>query len=272
MLTRIIPSTGEPLPVIGLGTWQTFDRSLSDAAATEPLVETLKALRAAGGSVIDSSPMYGASERVVGELAQRARVAEDLFVATKVWTQGEKAGIDQMNESMTLLRRRTIDLMQIHNLVDWRTHLRTLRRWKDEKRIRYIGITHYASSAIAELESVLRSEKIDFLQFAYSPHERAAERSLFPLAADRGVAVLVNRPFEEGAALRRVLSKPLPPSIAAWAGSWPQAFLKFILANPAVTCVIPATANPRHMVDDVAAGSGRLPTKEERDELVRLSA
>jgi diketogulonate reductase-like aldo/keto reductase len=162
--------------------------------------------------------------------------------------------------------------MQIHNLVDWRTHLRTLRRWKEEGRVRYIGITHYAASAIAELEPIVRSEKLDFLQFAYSPHERSAEKSLFPAAADRGIAVLVNRPFEEGAALRRVMSKPLPPSIAAWAGSWPQAFLQFILANPAVTCVIPATGNPRHIEDNVAAGSGRLPTKEERDELVRLSA
>jgi diketogulonate reductase-like aldo/keto reductase len=268
--TRIIPSTGEPLPVIGLGTWQTFDRPLSDATAARDLVETLKALRAGGGSVIDSSPMYGQSERVVGELAQRAGVAEDLFVATKVWTTGERSGVDQMNESMSLLRRRTIDLMQIHNLVDWRTHLRTLRRWKEERRVRYIGITHYAASAIPELESILRGEKIDFLQFAYSPHERSAERSLFPLAADRGVAVLVNRPFEEGSALRRVLAKPLPPSVAAWAGSWPQAFLKFILANPAVTCVIPGTGNPRHMMDNVAAGSGRLPTQAERDELVRL--
>jgi diketogulonate reductase-like aldo/keto reductase len=268
MITRPIPSSGERVPVIGLGTWQTFDHSLSDAATAARLTETLRVFRDAGGTVIDSSPMYGESERTVGTLAQRLGIIDQLFVATKVWTTGERAGVEQMRESMSLLHRQKMDLMQIHNLVDWRTHLATLRRWKAEGRVRYIGITHYLDSSYSDLEAIVRREPIDFVQLAYSPAYRGAERSLLPACADRGVAVLVNRPFEGGDALRRMLGKPVPRAVAAYAATWPQAFLKFILGNPAVTCVIPGTGNPRHMADNVAAGLGRLPTERERAALV----
>lgn len=272
MLTRTIPSTGETLPVVGLGTWQVFDKSANDDEASRSLTATLRALVDAGGSVVDSSPMYGNSEGVVGRLGKRAGLLDKLFVATKVWTRGEQAGVDQMNRSFELLQRDTIDLMQIHNLLDWRTHLRTLRAWKDAGRIRYIGVTHYVDSAYADIESIIRREPIDFAQFAYSPGYRAAEQSLLPACADRGVAVLVNRPFEEGAALRQLRGKPLPESVAAYASSWPEAFLKFIVSHPAVTSVIPATGSAEHMTDNCRAGTGRLPDAAEREELPRVIA
>jgi len=272
MLTRPIPRTGEPLPVVGLGTWQTFDPPrLTDAVRAE-LTATLRALVDAGGRVVDSSPMYGQSERVVGELAASGGVADRLFVATKVWTTGEQAGVRQMRESMALLRARRLDLMQVHNLVDWRTHLATLRRWRDEGVVRYVGVTHYQTSAFDDLERVVEREGVDFVQLPYSATMREAERRLLPAAAAAGVAVLVNRPFEEGAALRRLLARPFPESLRAWAESWPQAMLKFVLAHPAVTCVIPGTRNPRHMVENARAGVGRLPDAAERAELLRLLA
>jgi diketogulonate reductase-like aldo/keto reductase len=272
MLTRPIPRTGEPLPVVGLGTWQTFDppRLTSDVRAR--LVATLRALVDAGGRVVDSSPMYGESERNVGELAEPAGVAGKLFVATKVWTSGEQAGVRQMRESMALLRVRRVDLLQVHNLVDWRTHLNTLRRWREEGLVRYVGVTHYTPSAYAELERVITRDArgaVDFVQLAYSVGVRDAERRLLPAAADAGVAVLVNRPFEGGDLFRRVVRTPLAAPVAPWAGSWAQAFLKFVLAHPAVTCVIPGTADPSHMADDAAAGVGRLPDAAERDALLR---
>jgi diketogulonate reductase-like aldo/keto reductase len=272
MLTRPIPRTGEPLPVVGLGTWQTFDppRLTSDVRAR--LVATLRALVDAGGRVVDSSPMYGESERNVGELAEPAGVAGKLFVATKVWTSGEQAGVRQMRESMALLRVRRVDLLQVHNLVDWRTHLNTLRRWREEGLVRYVGVTHYTPSAYAELERVITRDArgaVDFVQLAYSVGVRDAERRLLPAAADAGVAVLVNRPFEGGDLFRRVVRTPLAAPVAPWAGSWAQAFLKFVLAHPAVTCVIPGTADPRHMADDAAAGAGRLPDAAERAALLR---
>jgi diketogulonate reductase-like aldo/keto reductase len=272
MLTRPVPRGGEAIPVVGLGTWQTFDPpSLTEAARAE-LTATLRALVDAGGRVVDSSPMYGASERTVGELADRAGVAGRLFVATKVWTRGEDAGVRQMRASMALLRPGRpagLDLMQVHNLVDWRTHLRTLRRWQDEGLVRYVGVTHYEPSAYAELERVVRRERVDFVQLAYSVGVRDAERRLLPAAADAGVAVLVNRPFEGGGLFRRVLGTPLPDAVRGWAESWPQAFLKFVLAHPAVTCAIPGTGNPRHMRDNARAGVGRLPNEAERAALLR---
>jgi diketogulonate reductase-like aldo/keto reductase len=272
MLTRPIPRTGEPIPVVGLGTWQTFDPPrLTDAVRAE-LTATLRALVDGGGRVVDSSPMYGQSERVVGELAARAGVADRLFVATKVWTSGDQAGVRQMRESMARLRVARVDLMQVHNLVDWRTHLRTLQRWREEGVVRYVGVTHYQPSAFDELERIVARERVDCVQLPYSATMRAAERRLLPAAADAGVAVLVNRPFEEGGVLRRVLSTPLPEPVRAWAESWPQALLKFILANPAVTCVIPGTRNPRHMADNARAGVGRLPDEAERAALLRALA
>jgi diketogulonate reductase-like aldo/keto reductase len=218
-----------------------------------------------GGRVIDSSPMYGAAESVVGDLATDLRIQDRLFLATKVWTSGRDAGIAQMAESARRMRASRIDLMQIHNLLDWRTHLATLRDWKGAGRIRYLGITHYTASAYDELERVLRGEAVDFVQVNYSIGERDAERRILPLARDRGVAVLVNRPFSEGQLFRRVRGQALP-SWAAEAGceSWAQVFLKWILAHPAVTCVIPATSRPQHLTDNMRAGLGALPDEAMR--------
>jgi diketogulonate reductase-like aldo/keto reductase len=270
MLSRPIPSSNEALPVIGLGTWQTFDAALSDSASVARLNQTVRALYDAGGRIVDSSPMYGRSEQTFGAIAAQLGLTDDLFVATKVWTSGERAGIDQMRRSATYFHRKALDLMQVHNLVDWKTHLATLRRDKAEGRVRYVGISHYTASAYPEVERVLRTEKLDFVQIAYSPGYRAAERSLLALAADRGVAVIVNRPFEGGDGLRGVLKKKLPNEVTAYASSWAQAFLKFVLAHPAVTCVIPGTGSPEHMTDNAAAGSDPLPTERERQQLLRL--
>ncbi|MDF1506292.1 aldo/keto reductase [Roseisolibacter sp. H3M3-2] len=269
MLARPIPRTGEPLPVVGLGTWQTFDPPRRSADALARLERTLRTLHGAGGRVVDSSPMYGASEATAGELAERAGLGDALFWATKVWTRGEAEGVRQMEESLRLLRRPRLDLMQVHNLVDWRTHLRTLRRWRDDGRVRLLGVTHYQTSAFAELEAVVARERIDVVQLPYSVALRDAEQRLLPAAHDAGVAVLVNLPFGGGGLLRRLSGEPLPPAVRAWAASWPQALLKFVLAHPAVTCVIPGTSNPEHMADNAGAGSGRLPDQKERGELLR---
>lgn len=259
MQTRPIPSTKEALPVIGCGTWQTFHVGTAPAERA-PLAEVLQTLFAAGGSVIDSSPMYGPAEGVTGDLLADLQARDKAFIATKVWTRGRAEGIAQMEESFRRLRTDRIDLMQVHNLLDRRVHLETLRDWQQQGRIRYLGVTHYTESAYAELETVMRSETLDFVQFNYSIAERAAERRLLPLAQDRGIAVLINQPFGGGGLVRQLLGKPLPD----WAGeigcaSWPQVLLKFILGHPAVTCVIPGTGKPEHMRDNVAAGVGLLP-------------
>jgi diketogulonate reductase-like aldo/keto reductase len=270
ILLRPIPSTGETIPAVGLGTWQTFDVGAS-AAARAPLREVLARFVALGGRVIDSSPMYGAAEAVVGDLASALGVVDSLFVATKVWTSGREAGIAQMEQSLRHLRRKRLDLMQVHNLVDWRTHLATLRAWKQSGRVRYLGVTHYTASGYDELERVLRSEPLDFVQINYSLGEREAERRILPLARDRGVAVLVNRPFSAGGLFRGVRGQALP-SWARDAGceSWAQVFLKWILAHPAVTCVIPATSNPEHVLDNMKAGVGALPDAATRERMAAL--
>src|SRR3954464_9795260 len=257
--TRKIPSTQEALPVIGCGTWQTFDVGPSPAERA-PLGEVLDALFAGGGSVVDSSPMYGRAEGVVGDLLAAAGSRGRAFLATKVWTRGRTEGIAQMERSMALLKTDRIDLMQIHNLVDWGTQLATLRDWKAQGRIRYLGVTHYTSSAYAELEAVMRAEPLDFVQVNYAIDDREAERRILPLAAERGMAVLINMPFGGGGLLRRLASRPLPP-IATEIGcaSWAQLLLKFVLGHPAVTCAIPGTAKPAHMADNVRAGRGPLP-------------
>lgn len=259
MHQRRIPSSGELLPVVGVGTWRTFDVGAKPEDRA-PLAEVLRLLFAAGGSVIDTSPMYGSAEAVVGDLLSAAGSRSSAFIATKVWTTGRDSGVAQMRKSMGLLRTDRIDLMQIHNLVDWRAHLPTLRAWKAEGRIRYLGITHYTQSAHDELESVMRAEKWDFVQINYALDDRAVERRLLPLAAERGIAVIVNQPFGGGGLLRRLLSRKLPD----WAGeigatSWAQLLLKFVLANPAVTCVIPGTGKPEHMADNLQAGFGVYP-------------
>jgi diketogulonate reductase-like aldo/keto reductase len=259
LLARPIPSRGETLPAVGLGTWRTFDVG-GGAAARDPLLEVLRRFVALGGRVIDSSPMYGAAEEVVGDLGAALGILDALFLATKVWTSGRAAGVAQMERSLRRLRTRRLDLLQVHNLVDWRTHLRTLREWREAGRVRYVGVTHYTASGYDELERVLRSEPLDFVQVNYSLGEREAERRILPLARDRGVAVLVNRPFSEGGLFGRVRGEALPAWAAAFdCTSWAQFFLKWILAHPAVTCVIPATSRPEHLVDNMKAGLGALP-------------
>ncbi len=258
MIQRGIPVTTERIPVIGLGTWQTFD--VAGAQALEPLASVLRQFTAAGARLVDSSPMYGRAESVLGELAGRLTQPDTLFYATKVWTSGRDAGIRQMNQSFQRMRVRRMDLMQVHNLLDVDTHLQTLGSWKQEGRVRYVGITHYQVSAFDTLERLIRRGGIDFVQFNYSLATRAAEQRLLSVAADQNVAVLINRPFESGEMFARVRGKPLP----AWAveidcASWGQIFLKYIVSHPAVTCVIPATSNPRHLEDNIRAGFGRLP-------------
>lgn len=257
MLTRTIPSSGEALPAIGLGTWQTFDTNASHFPA---LVEVLQTMHAAGGRLIDSSPMYGRSEAVIGQLTAGMPEQNDFFYATKVWTSGAGPGQEQIAASYRLMQRSVMDLVQIHNLVDWQTHLPYLRRLKEEEKLRYIGITHYQDSSHAALAQVIKNEPVDFVQFNYSILSRHAEKFLLPLCAEKGVATLINRPFGEGDLFRKVANRPLPAWAAEWAiKSWSDYFLTFILANPAVTCVIPATGDPHHAAQNYAAANGPLP-------------
>lgn len=260
--TRQIGSTKEQLPVVGVGTWQTFDVGDS-ASERDPLKEVLKTLIAKAGKVIDSSPMYGQSEKVVGDLSDELKLNASLFMATKVWTTGKEEGIRQMNQSFALMKRKQMDLMQIHNIVDWKTHLKTLREWKEQGKVRYIGITHYSEGAYSSIEDIINNNQLDFLQINYSLLSRKSGERLLPLAKDKNMAVLINRPFEEGALFQRVKGKQLPE----WAKefdctSWAQFFLKFIISNPAVTCAIPGTDKPHHMVDNLAAAFGRLPDEK----------
>jgi diketogulonate reductase-like aldo/keto reductase len=255
-LSKKIPSAGEALPVIGVGTWQTFDVG-NDPSARAPLRELLKLLN---GNLIDSSPMYGSSETVAGDLIAELGMRERLFVATKIWTNGRDAGIAQMETSFRRLRVQRMDLMQVHNLADVATHTRTLLDWKAKKRIRYIGITHYTSSAYAEVERAMKTRQYDFLQINYSLGERESEKRILGIAKDLRMAVIINRPFAEGALFRRVKGKPLPPWAAELGiASWAQYFLKWIVSHPAVTCAIPGTGNPKHMKDNLGAGHGPLP-------------
>ena len=271
LLHRTIPSSGEAIPAIGLGTWRTFDVGTGKDERA-PLREVLQKFVELGGTVLDSSPMYGTAEAVSGDLAAELKLTDRLFWATKVWTSGASAGVKQMEASIKHFRVKRLDLMQIHNLLDWRTHLRTLREWKHAGRVRYIGVTHYTAGAYDELERVLRAEPLDFVQVNYSLGEREADRRILPLARERGIAVLVNRPFAEGGLFARVRSTPLPP----WAAelgceSWAQVFLKWILAHPAVTCVIPATSKVAHLVDNMKAGTGTLPDAAARERMAGVA-
>jgi diketogulonate reductase-like aldo/keto reductase len=265
ILTRPIPSSGEALPVIGLGTWQTFDVG-SSALERAPLGEVLEAFAATGGRAIDSSPMYGRSEEVVGDLAARLAPQARLFIATKVWTSGREAGVRQMEDSLRKLRVKTIDLMQVHNLLDVDTHLDTLERWKADGRVRYLGVTHYTASGAEELARVIERRKVDSVQINYSVAERAAEKRLLPLARDRGVAVIANRPFAGGDMFRRLRGKAVPD----WARdidceSWAQLMLKFVVSHPAITCAIPASAKVEHTRDNMQGGYGRMPDAKMRE-------
>jgi len=263
-LARRIPKTGESIPVVGLGTWQVFDVA-ADPTETVQARETLKTFVDLGGRVVDSSPMYGTSESVTGQLAAELGVQGKLFVATKVWTSGRQAGQQQMEGSMKKLRVERLDLMQVHNLVDAQTHLATLRDWKKTGRVRYLGVTHYHAGAHADLEKIIGPGDVDFVQVNYSLAEREADRRLLAAAVDSRTAVIVNRPFAQGAMFRRVRDKLLPE----WAreigcASWAQYFLKWILAHPAITCAIPGTRNPKHVADNLGAAQGLLPYEATR--------
>ncbi|HWP91967.1 MAG TPA: aldo/keto reductase [Thermodesulfobacteriota bacterium] len=267
IIKRRIPSTGEEIPAVGLGTARTFN--LIPGESREPLKEVLRLFVEMGGTVVDTSPMYGTAESVIGDLASQLNIVDSLFIATKVWTTGKEAGIEQMENSMKLLHRKKIDLMQVHNLVDVMTQLETLRAWKKEGKIRYLGVTHSRVSAHPELEKIVEKENLDFVQLNYNIETRDAERRLLPLAAEKGTAVLINEPFEKGDLFGKVKGKALPPWAAEFdCTSWAQFFLKYIISNPAVTCVIPATSKPQHLKDNMQACYGRLPDEGMRRRMV----
>src|SRR5207248_1278028 len=254
--SRVLPQGTMKLPKIGLGTWQTFDVG-NDSAERAPLREVLKQL---DGNVVDSSPMYGSSESVAGDLIAELGMRERLFIATKVWTSGREDGIAQMETSFKRLRVKVLDLMQVHNLVDVATQTKTMKDWQQQGRIRHIGITHYTASAYDEVERWMKTGAYEFVQINYSLAERDADKRLLPLAAERKVAVIINRPFAEGALFRRTKGKPLPPWAAELGiASWAQYFLKWIVGHPAVTCAIPGTGKAEHMRDNLGAGQGPMP-------------
>ncbi len=271
-LTRKIPSSGEALPVIGLGSARTFNVGSSEQKHA-PLREVLKAFVDLGGNVVDSSPMYGRSETVIGDLAAELSLHNRLFLATKVWTTGREAGIRQMEDSFRKLRVKTLDLMQVHNLVDMETHLKTLHEWKASGRIRYLGITHSRASGHGEVAKIMAAYPLDFVQINYSVGERESEKRILPLAQERGIAVIINRPFSGGDLFSRLRKKPLP----SWASeidctSWAQILLKFVVSHPAVTCAIPATSKVDHLRDNMEAGLGRLPNAKLREKITMEAA
>ena len=268
MEKRRIPVSGEMIPVIGLGTWRTFDAGNSKEKRTA-LLEVLKTLNKKEASVIDSSPMYGSSETVVGDLSQELKIRNKLFLATKVWINGKEEGILQMTQSFQKMKTDKMDLMQVHNLVDVQTHLKTLRSWKDEGKIKYFGITHYMPGVYPEMIRLIKMEKPDFIQCCYNIATPDAEKELLPLAKEKGIAVLINRPFQEGALFNVIRGHPLP----AWAkeydiNSWAQFFLKFIISNQAVTCTIPGTSKALHLEENLAAATGKLPDEKTRNKMV----
>jgi diketogulonate reductase-like aldo/keto reductase len=267
MIKRKIPSTGELLPAIGIGTWSQFDVGSSDAER-KPLTEVLKMMTEKGATLIDSSPMYGRSEGVVGDLAQKLNPT-DYFYATKVWTKGEQEGIAQMQSSFQKMKTEKMDLMQVHNLVDYKIHLQTLKKWKAEGKVKYIGITHYTVGSHPELESIIKKERLDFVQFNYSIRIRNAEKSLFHTAMDMGVATIINEPLEKGDLFNLVKGKALPAWVTEYdIHNWAQFFIKYIVSHPAVTCVIPGTSVPQHMLDILGAGYGIIPDEAGRKRMV----
>jgi diketogulonate reductase-like aldo/keto reductase len=271
MISRPIPATGEQLPVIGLGTYDVFDvdSTADNIAARRAIVDILTER---GGSLIDTSPMYDRSENVIGDIIAASDNRSQLFLATKVWTDGKASGEKQMERSARLMNTDVIDLMQVHNLRDLETHMATIRAWQAQKMIRYSGITHYLSSALSRLESAMKLQQPDFIQINYSLGERAAEQRILPLATDLGIAVIINRPFVAGRLFRTIGDTALPHWAASFAASWGQFLLKFIVSHPAVTCVIPATSNVRHMADNLGAGFGRLPDPAERNRMAGFIA
>lgn len=271
LLRREIPATGEMLPVVGLGTSDEFE--IEPGADTSALREVLRRFRELGGTVVDTAPIYGNAESVIGGLLDELGIRDELFLATKVRARGREAGVEQMRRSLELLGKQPLDLMQVHSLVDVGTQLANLDRWKEEGRVRYVGVTHSRVSAFDELERVMNRHRLDFVQLNYSFTEPQAERRLLPLAADMGIAVLVNRPFENGALFWKVQDTPLPEWAAEFGcESWAQFSLKYILGHPAVTCAIPATSDPQHLVDNMGAGTGPLPGEHMRRRMRELGA
>ena len=268
-LTKAIPKTGERLPVIGMGSWKTFNVG-DDSSAREVRVQVLKTFFEAGGGIVDSSPMYGTSEEVIGYCLKRAANRTGLFAATKVWTPLQSYGVQQMQRSENLWDQGPFDLMQVHNLWSWEAHLETLLRWRADGRIRYIGVTTSHGRRHEELAKIITSAPIDFVQFTYNILDREAEAQLLPLATERRLAVIINRPFRRGGLFDRFERHPLAP----WAAeidcdNWAQFFLKFIVSHPAVTCAIPATSKVDHMRENMGAALGRLPDPETRRRMIR---
>lgn len=271
MLTRAVPSTGEQIPVVGIGSWIQFDTD--DTSEIRQLETVLRTLYSRSGRVIDSSPMYGKAEKAIGDITSRMQEQNDFFYATKVWTTGRESGLRQIAASFSKMRREKMDLVQVHNLVDLPTHMHTLREYKSQGKVRYTGVTHYLAGSHPALEKAIRDEKPDFVQFNYSITERNAERSLLNTAADAGVAVIINEPLDKGAVYRHVRNKPLPPwAVENGMASWTAFFLKYIISHPSVTCVIPGTSDPAHAAENASAGEGPLPDDAMRKRMVQFIA
>jgi diketogulonate reductase-like aldo/keto reductase len=269
VLTRPIPTTGERLPVIGMGSWLTFDVH-GDRVLRDRRLEVLQAFFDDGGAVVDSSPMYGSSEQVIGYCLSRVANKHALFSATKVWTLFQSRGVEQMETSRRLWGADRFDLIQVHNMLDWEAHLETLMDWKAQGRLRYIGITTSHGRRHQAMEEVMAGQPIDFVQFSYNILDREAERRLLPLAAERGLAVIVNRPFRRGALFGFFDRRPLPEWVGEFdCANWARFFLKFIVSHPAVTCAIPATTRVDHMRENMGAALGRLPDPEMRERMIR---
>lgn len=267
MRTAKIPSSGEALPVVGLGTYSVFDVDSSDAEIASKR-EIMRLLIEHGGSVVDTSPMYRRSEKVIGDVILSGIDRSGLFIATKVWTDGLDAGIEQMRRSAELMNSRTIDLMQVHNLRDTDIHMQSIHEFQQDGRIRYSGITHYTASALGELEREMIRYEPQFIQINYSLGERDAERRVLPLARDMGIAVLINRPFQAGRLFGAVRGKPLPDFATDFAASWGQYFLKFIISHPSVTSAIPGTSKAHHLIDNLGAGVGPMPDRDMRKRMI----
>lgn len=268
--SRIIRSSGEPIPVIGLGSWLTFGVDIDDEKEMKHRERIMSEFLKRGGGMLDSSPMYGTAQEVIGKCLKKIGHHQGLFSATKVWTTGKRNGVLQMERSRLLWGLERLDLMQIHNLLDWEVHLPILYKMKEQGKIRYVGVTTSHGRRHKELIDIMKKEKLDFVQFTYNMLDREAEEYLLPLAHEKGIAVIINRPFQRGGLFEYIKNKPLP----AWAkdidcSSWAQFFLKFIISHPAVTCAIPATSRVDHLIENMNVGYSRLPDQAMRNKMLK---